>query len=102
MWQSQKVDINGLVGAHFVVAAFFFLFGIVIGSFLNVCITRIPEGLSIVTPGRVGSTTQLEKALKANGLKSLLVCQPMFFTNGCAVEDFNGRRHCYPPAPTER
>jgi UDPglucose 6-dehydrogenase len=45
--------------------------------------------LSIVTPVSVGSTTLLEKALKANGLKSLLVCQPMFFTNGCAVEDFN-------------
>lgn len=45
--------------------------------------------LSIVTPARVGSTAQLEKALKQNGLKSLLVCQPMFFTNGCAVEDFN-------------
>jgi UDPglucose 6-dehydrogenase len=45
--------------------------------------------LSIVTPGGVGSTALLEKSLKANGLKSLLVCQPMFFTNGCAVEDFN-------------
>jgi leader peptidase (prepilin peptidase)/N-methyltransferase len=33
-----------------VVIAFFFLFGIVLGSFLNVCITRIPEGVSIVTP----------------------------------------------------
>lgn len=29
---------------------FFFLFGIVIGSFLNVCISRIPEGESIISP----------------------------------------------------
>ena len=32
------------------VVALFFIFGIVFGSFLNVCITRIPEGLSIVSP----------------------------------------------------
>jgi len=28
----------------------FFVFGLAIGSFLNVCITRIPEGTSIVSP----------------------------------------------------
>ncbi len=45
--------------------------------------------LSIVTPVRVGTTSTLENALKAHSLRSILVCQPMFFTNGCAVEDFN-------------
>jgi len=45
--------------------------------------------LSIVTPVRVGSTTKIADLLQANGRKSLMVCQPMFFTNGCAVEDFN-------------
>jgi len=33
-----------------VIIAAFFLFGLVVGSFLNVCITRIPEGASIIAP----------------------------------------------------
>jgi leader peptidase (prepilin peptidase) / N-methyltransferase len=33
-----------------VTIAAFLLFGLVIGSFLNVCITRIPEGTSIISP----------------------------------------------------
>src|SRR6266481_6409759 len=45
--------------------------------------------LSIVTPVRVGTTSALDKVLKGHALRSILVSQPMFFTNGCAVEDFN-------------
>jgi leader peptidase (prepilin peptidase)/N-methyltransferase len=42
-----------------VIAAVLGLFGLAIGSFLNVCIYRIPQGLSIVTPpSRCGSCGQ--------------------------------------------
>ena len=34
-----------------VIPFLFFLFGIIFGSFLNVCIARIPEGMSIISPG---------------------------------------------------
>src|SRR5438309_1320082 len=45
--------------------------------------------LSIVTPVPVGTGTALEKQVQDAGLKTMIVSQPMFFTAGCAVEDFN-------------
>jgi len=48
-----------------------------------------PPILSIVTPVSVGTGAALEKKLQAAGLTAVIVSQPMFFTAGCAVEDFN-------------
>src|ERR1700722_5103336 len=38
------------VASGMLIAAFGFLFGLILGSFLNVCIVRIPGGKSIVLP----------------------------------------------------
>jgi len=48
-----------------------------------------PPVLSIVTPVAVGTGVALEQNLSAAGLKAIVVSQPIFFTAGCAVEDFN-------------
>jgi UDPglucose 6-dehydrogenase len=48
-----------------------------------------PPVLVIVTPVPVGSAAGVEQQLSAAGKKATLVSQPVFFTNGCAVEDFN-------------
>ena len=55
-------------------------------------ITRLapkPPILTIVTPSPVGTASALEKNIKDLGLQATIVSQPMFFTDGCAVEDFN-------------
>ncbi len=48
-----------------------------------------PPILTIVTPAPVGTANALEKSIKDAGLQATVVSQPMFFTDGCAVEDFN-------------
>ncbi len=48
-----------------------------------------PPILAIVTPAPVGTANALEKSIKDAGLHATIVSQPMFFTDGCAVEDFN-------------
>ena len=48
-----------------------------------------PPILTIVTPVPVGTANKLEKSIKDAGLQASIVSQPMFFTDGCAVEDFN-------------
>ncbi len=48
-----------------------------------------PPILTLVTPAPVGTAAGLEKSIKDAGLQATVVSQPMFFTDGCAVEDFN-------------
>jgi UDPglucose 6-dehydrogenase len=48
-----------------------------------------PPILTIVTPAPVGTASALEQSLKDIGVQATIVSQPMFFTDGCAVEDFN-------------
>jgi UDPglucose 6-dehydrogenase len=48
-----------------------------------------PPILTIVTPVPVGTAGALEKSLADAGRQATIVSQPMFFTAGCAVEDFN-------------
>jgi UDPglucose 6-dehydrogenase len=48
-----------------------------------------PPILVVVTPAGVGMAARMEAQLVQEKLKATLVSQPMFFTNGCAVEDFN-------------
>ena len=45
--------------------------------------------LSVVTPVPVGTGAALEQRVRDAGQKAIIVSQPMFFTAGCAVEDFN-------------
>ena len=48
-----------------------------------------PPILSVVTPVAVGTGAALEQQLREAGRHVIIVSQPMFFTAGCAVEDFN-------------
>src|SRR6202050_4351574 len=55
-------------------------------------ITRLaskPPIRTIVTPVPVGTANKLEKSIKEAGFQAPILSQPMFFTDGCAVEDFN-------------
>lgn len=48
-----------------------------------------PPVLSVVTPVAVGTASAIEKSLQKESLQATIVSQPMFFTDGCAIEDFN-------------
>jgi len=44
VWQIEKNGRGVAVETVVIITVSSFLFGIIVGSFLNVCITRIPEG----------------------------------------------------------
>jgi UDPglucose 6-dehydrogenase len=48
-----------------------------------------PPILSIITPVSVGSAAGIEQQITEAQVHATIVSQPMFFTPGCAVEDFN-------------
>jgi UDPglucose 6-dehydrogenase len=45
--------------------------------------------LVLMTPAPVGSAAHIERRIRANGNPVTVVSQPLFLTDGCAVEDFN-------------
>jgi UDPglucose 6-dehydrogenase len=48
-----------------------------------------PLIFSVVTPVPVGTASRLEQSLAEAKLRATIVSQPVFYTDGCAVEDFN-------------
>jgi UDPglucose 6-dehydrogenase len=48
-----------------------------------------PPILSIITPVAVGTAAEIENKLVEANVRATIASQPMFFTPGCAVEDFN-------------
>ncbi len=52
-------------------------------------VTTKPPIITIATPVSVGTASSIEQELLQSGLKATIVSQPVFFTPGCAVEDFN-------------
>jgi UDPglucose 6-dehydrogenase len=48
-----------------------------------------PPILSIITPVPVGCAAGIEQQIIEAQVHATIVSQPMFFTSGCAVEDFN-------------
>ncbi len=57
---------------------------------VNIAGLAPPDGvLVIVTPAPVGTAARLEARLGQADLKVVVVSQPVFVTQGCAIEDFN-------------